>query len=390
LVGRLRVVARSCERAGLLALVACGSAGDAGVLYEPWIAGPGPRPAAFLAFSSIYDGRGAAPLGAPGFPKRLSQTEAFADLAALEPVSGIVPYDIRVPLWSDGANKRRWVSVPEGQALGYSEAEHLEVPVGTVFVKHFEMALDERFPDERRRLETRFWVVATAGAQYGVTYKWNAEQTDADLLIASETEMLSIVGADGEARTQPYLYPSPADCHTCHNEQAGFVLGARAAQLNRPVSYRLDRPAVEQLLAWSSWGLLDARLDSVDVELAPKLAAISDEGASLEDRVRSYWDGNCAMCHAGADGSVAGWDARHSTPFEDQGVFRAPTARATDAPQLITAGSPDESLIYVRGDTAEPGLRMPPLGRNQVDDVYIDVLGRWIRSLGADTPFSAE
>jgi uncharacterized repeat protein (TIGR03806 family) len=390
LVGRLRVVARGCELAGLLAAVACGSAGDAGVLYEPWIAGPGPRQPAFLAFSNIYDGRGAAPLGAPGFPKRLSQTGAFADTAALEPVSGIVPYDIQTPLWSDGANKQRWVSVPEGRVLGYSEAEPLEVPLGTVFVKHFEMALDERFPHERRRLETRFWVVATAGAQYGVTYKWNAEQTDAELLIASETEMLSIVGADGAARTQPYFYPSPADCHTCHNEQAGFVLGVRTAQLNRPVTYRLDRPPVEQLLAWSSWGLLDARLDNVDVELAPKLVAVSDESASLEERVRSYWDGNCAMCHAGADGSVAGWDARHSTPFDDQGLFRAPTPPTADAPQLITAGSPGESLIYLRGATAEPALRMPPLGRNRVDDVYIDVLGRWIASLEADRSLSTE
>jgi uncharacterized repeat protein (TIGR03806 family) len=390
LVGRLRIVAHGCALAGSLAAVACGSAGEAGVLYEPWIAGPGPRQPAFLAFSSTYDGRGSAPLGAPGFPKRLSLTGAFADTAALEPMSGIVPYDIQMPLWSDGANKRRWVSVPEGQVLGYSEDERLDIPAGTVFVKHFEMALDERFPNERRRLETRFWVVATAGSQYGVTYKWNAEQTDADLLISSETEMLSIVGADGEARTQPYTYPSPADCHTCHNEQAGFVLGARTAQLNRKVSYRLDRPAVEQLLAWSSWDLLDARLDGVDVALAPKLAAVSDESASLEERVRSYWDGNCAMCHAGADGSVPGWDARHSTPLDDQGLFRAPTAPTANVSQLITPGSLDESLIYARGNTAEPGLRMPPLARNRVDDVYIDVLGSWITSLEADRSLSAE
>lgn len=375
---------------GLLVAAACGSASDAGVLYEPWIPGPGPRQAEFLAFSSTYDGRGPAPVGAPGFPKRLSETGAFADAAALEPSSGIVPYDIRVPLWSDGAQKRRWVSVPEGQSLGYSEGEPLEIPVGTVFVKHFDMALDERFPDDLHRLETRFWIVATTGAQYGVTYKWNPEQTDADLLIAGETEMLSIVGADGQARTQSYSYPSPADCHTCHNAQAGFVLGARTAQLNRSVSYRLDRPPVEQLLSWSSWRLLDARLNSVDVQLAPKLTVLADEGASLEDRVRSYWDGNCAMCHAGRDGSVAGWDARHSTPLEDQGLFQAPTAPAATASELISPGSPEASFIHRRGDTAEPGLRMPPLGRSRVDDVYIDVLARWITSLAEDPSLPAE
>jgi hypothetical protein len=27
---------------------------------------------------------------------------------------------------------------------------------------------------------------------------------------------------------------------------------------------------------------------------------------------------------------------------------------------------------------------MPPLGRNRIDDAYIDVLGRWIASLGSE------
>jgi hypothetical protein len=252
-------------------------------------------------------------------------------------------------------------------------------------VKHLEMALDERFPEERRRLETRFWVAASDDAQYGVTYKWNDDQTDAELVIESETDLLSIVGVDGATRAQPYFYPGPADCHRCHNEQAGFVLGgARTAQLNRRATYRLDRPPIDQLAAWSTWGLLDARLDAADLEFAPRLANLSDEGQSLEDRVRSYWDGNCAMCHAGAQGVVPGWDARYSTALDDQGLAQAPHTATAAATQLIAPGSPAESLIYLRADTTDLALRMPPLGRNRVDDVYIDVLARWIASLGAD------
>jgi uncharacterized repeat protein (TIGR03806 family) len=369
--------------AAIIAMVACGSAGDGEVLYEPWIAGPGPRQPAFLSFPTVYDGRGPAPVGATGFPKLLSQTGAFADIESLRPVSGILPYEIQVPLWSDGAYKQRWISVPDDTTIGFSADEQLDIPVGTVFVKHFEMALDERFPERRRRLETRFWVAARPDAQYGVTYKWNTEQTDAELLISGETEELTIIGADGAERTQPYFYPGSADCQSCHNARAGFVLGVRTAQLNRDVSYRLDRPPIDQLSAWSEWGLIDRRIDVSISAQASRLPAVADEEASLEDRVRSYWDGNCAMCHAGADGSVPGWDARFSTALEDQGIAEAPQTPRAPATRLIEPGSPEQSLIYLRGDTAEVRLRMPPLGRNRVDAAYVELLGRWIASLEA-------
>jgi uncharacterized repeat protein (TIGR03806 family) len=368
---------------GSLSASACGSAGDAQVLYEPWMDGPGPRQPAFLAFSDAYDGRGPAPVGAPGFPKLLSQTGAFSDAASLEPMSGIVPYDIQAPLWSDGANKQRWIAVPEGTSIGYSEAGPYGIPTGTVFVKHFELALDERAPDQRRRLETRFWVAAGPDAQYGVSYKWNDDQADAELLITSETEMLSVVAPDGSTRAQPYFFPGPADCQTCHDDSAGFVLGVRTAQLNRELEYRRDRPAVNQLAAWSSWGLLDRHVDAATTAGAPRLAALDDEDRSLEDRVRSYWDGNCAMCHAGTEGSVPGWDARYTTALDEQGLMQPPKNGAALASQLIAPGSPDDSFIYVRSDTTETALRMPPLGRNRVDEVYVELLASWISSLGA-------
>jgi len=369
---------RAAASGGVLLVSACGGTGEAQVLYDQWVADPGARQPAFLAFSNQYDGKGPAPIGLPGFPKLLSQTGAFADAADLVPVSGVVPYEIQAPLWSDGAFKRRWVSLPEGQEFGYTEAEHFDVPSGTVFVKHFEMALDERAPEERRRLETRFWVTVRPDAQYGVTYKWNEDQTDAELLVTGETEMLDITLADGTVRTQPYFYPGPGDCVTCHN---GRVLGARAAQLNRTIAYTPDRPGTSQLAAWSQWGMLDTRIDISATIRGPHLAAYTDQTQPIEDRIRSYWDGNCSMCHAGSEGSVPGWDARFSTPFEEQGLERPPLNPAAGASSLISPGAPEDSLIYLRGDTTDQSMRMPPLGRNRVDQAYIALLGEWIASL---------
>lgn len=359
---------------------ACGGGEDLRMPGEPLPMSPGPRQPAYLGFPGSDAWDGAAPLDAPGFPQRLSETGAFADTAALAPRSGIVEYEVQAPLWSDGAAKRRWASVPEGAAIRYTASDHLGFPPGTVLIKHFEVALDERFPEQRRRLETRFWIVASESQQYGITYKWNEDETDAELLRASETVQLSIVGPDGQPRSQRYFYPGSRECTACHNEQAGFVLGARVAQLNRLIHEAGFAP-YEQLLAWSSWGLVDTPLDGSSAAVAPRLVSVADESASLQDRVRSYWDGNCSMCHAGDEGLVRGWDARFSTPFEDQGLFDPPRNSATGAPRLITPGAPNDSFIYLRADTTDFSLRMPPLGRNQVDAAYVELLYRWITSL---------
>jgi hypothetical protein len=164
------------------------------------------------------------------------------------------------------------------------------------------------------------------------------------------------------------------------------VLGVHTRQLNKDFSYAGSATSVNELVAWSGWGLLDTRFDETAALLAPRLVAMADESASLEDRVRSYWDGNCAMCHAGTAGSVKGWDARYATPFDQAGLGQAPSQARADvtATRLIEPGYPERSLIYLRGDSEQDGLKMPPLGRYRIDDHYVDVLGRWIASLSQD------
>src|SRR4029453_10574925 len=103
-------------------------------------------------------------------------------LDSLMPAAELIPYTVQSPLYSDGAFKQRWLRLPPGARVGVPGAGPIQFapsgayafPDGTVFVKHFELALDERAPEIRRRLETRF-LVAARGGYYGITYKWNAE-----------------------------------------------------------------------------------------------------------------------------------------------------------------------------------------------------------------------
>jgi uncharacterized repeat protein (TIGR03806 family) len=366
----------------LLPALACSNT-DSTRLFDPRAGDPGPRPAPFLGFPEDARLAPRPENAADGnFPRLLSETGAFSDLGTLEPSPGVVPYDLRAPLWSDGATKLRWLSLPALGSIVTSNEAPWSVPPGTVLIKHFELALDERQPEVRRRLETRLLVAAQGGSFYGVTYRWNTDETDAELVLEGQTEQLAVVNAQGQQGQQPYFYPGARDCNTCHTAGAGFVLGLRTRQLNRGYDYGTGFAEYNQLLAWSAWGFLDRTFDEQDVEDAPRLAHIADDSQSLDVRVRSYWDSNCSMCHAGSAGTPAGWDARFSTPMAQRGLDRPPQMLNPDLPELLlTPGDPQDSYVFIRSASDETGLRMPPLGRNRVDAQYVDVLSRWIDSL---------
>jgi hypothetical protein len=163
------------------------------------------------------------------------------------------------------------------------------------------------------------------------------------------------------------------------------VLGVRTAQLNgRPLT---DLAAPNQLLSWAARGLFRAPPDLEALDSYPRLAPLDDETASLTDRVRSYWDGNCSMCHGVQPRIRASWDARYETPLEQQRVVRTPSINGgeLDALYLIEPGAPERSILYQRNATLQPDLRMPPLGSNRRDEAYLQLLERWILSL-ASTP----
>jgi uncharacterized repeat protein (TIGR03806 family) len=312
-------------------------------------------------------------------PKLLSQTRAFLSATNLTPQEFLVPYDINVPFWSDGAEKTRWMALPAGERIRFAPTGEWGFPSGTVFVKHFELATDEARPSVRRRLETRLLVCDDTNGVYGVTYKWRPDNSDADLLVTNVTEEIIIKIATG-VRTQEWYYPSRADCLTCHTPGAGFVLGVKTRQMNRDFDYP-GHKRENQLLAWKDRALFDADFSSSAVEGFAKLAITDDTSRGLEDRARSYLDANCAYCHR-PGGTVAFFDARYDTPIAQQNLIggRVLIDQRIDSARVVAPNDIWRSILFMRANTIE-AYKMPPLARNRVDEWGVKLLREWIENL---------
>jgi uncharacterized repeat protein (TIGR03806 family) len=353
-----------------------------------------------------------APQSVRPLPERLSQTGIFSSLSTLSPAPGVVPYDVNVPYWTDGALTRRWIILPGDGSSSDPLADRVIVkpnlpwsfPTGTVLVQHFDWADDESRPDLHRRLETRVLVRDKDGAVYGLTYRWLRDGSDATLLRSAADETLTTKRADGSTSQVAWSYPSPDQCVLCHNPAAaGGVLGVNYRQLNRTVRYPDRSRAINQVVAWNSAQMLSKSLDEpsafdiwnlidmpgtfrVPFWSLPRLGRLDppgDETAPIEDRARAYLDANCSYCHA--PGIVnADFDARSTTPFAEQ-RFVGVKARIPrlGAETLIEPGAPERSLLYLRLLTTDPTVRMPPLGRDTVDAQGARLIESWIRGMPA-------
>lgn len=316
--------------------------------------------------------------GGKPFPGKLSDTGLFTDLKQLVPAPGVLPYDVVVPFWSDGATKRRWITW-QGADWGFHAQNTWSLPERTVLVKQFEIAMVDGDPNSIRRLETRVLVHEQAGWA-GYVYRWLPDQSDALLLQNRETEELVL--RDPKERTlrqQTWLYPSRTDCMQCHTTAAGILLGIRTPQLNRPGSNG------NQVAHWNQAGMFGRDVGSGH----PALPRLDDAAQTIAARARAWLDVNCAMCHLPNGTGRTTLDLRWTTP--DSGIG------AIDVrPQLGDLGLPDAHLIKsgVRESSVvwdRIGRRdeyaMPRLGSSVIDAAGRQLVGEWIgspfRSLGA-------
>ncbi len=300
---------------------------------------------------------------APGgpFPTRLSATGCVDPKDATKPAAGLIPYGVNAPLWSDSADKERFLAVPDGTTVTVGSDGVLEPPPGSVAVKSFLL--------EGRRVETRLFMRHPDGSWAGYTYEWNAEGTDAVLLDAGKVKQVA-------GRT--WTFPSRADCMQCHNATAGHVLGLEVAQLNGDFVYPGDRRA-NQLRTLEHIGVL--MLPGAPDTL-PRLSTYDGE-TSPEARARAYLHANCAMCHRPSGLGRGTADLRFTTPLAQAGICDMPPELGdlgVPGAKLVAPGHPESSLVSLRMH-ARDTFQMPPLATREVDTAGTALVDAWIASL---------
>jgi uncharacterized repeat protein (TIGR03806 family) len=316
--------------------------------------------------------------------QKLSQYALFlGDPAAQQPAAGVIPYDLNSALFSDYAEKFRFIKLPAGKPASYHAEDVFEFPVGTVIAKTFAFPHDARNPAQGRRLiETRILKHDPDG-WVGLPYIWNESQTEASLDVAGDTVDVSWIHTDGERRTDNYIIPNANQCKGCHKiGETMKPIGPKARHLNRDFAYSEGKD--NQLTYWSRAGALAG---APDPRHAPRLAVWDDpQSGPLDARARAWLEINCAHCHS-PEGPArnSGLDllASQQKPVA-YGVNKAPVAAGLGSGGLdfdIVPGKPDRSILIYRISSTHPGVMMPELGKRLVHVEGVALIRQWIAAM---------
>jgi mono/diheme cytochrome c family protein len=305
-------------------------------------------------------------------PADLAGTGCYADVAGHQLVPQLIPFEINSPLWSDGALKRRFLLIPDGESIGYTEAGALTMPVGTLLVKEFWLEGVAGDPKSRFPVETRFLAKRCEEGDciepwQGYSYRWNAEGTEAELLdpgSADERTDWTVTDAGGQEVTHTHIYPSRLNCTRCHNAPTGRVLGLQAIQLDRPVDY--GGVIADQVATLEAIGVLGGSNSTEDLV---RLPSSLDPSYDLESRSRAYYHTNCSHCHRPA-GERPTIDFRFQTPLAADNICNQ-----------MSPGNGTGSTLYVRDSTRGAG-QMPPLATDVADGYQLATTDAWIDNIG--------
>ncbi|HYQ04353.1 MAG TPA: hypothetical protein VER96_37025, partial [Polyangiaceae bacterium] len=140
-------------------------------------------------------------------PTNLVCTGLYADIASKQLALGVEAYAPAVALWSDGAEKQRWILLPPGKQIDNSVANEWVFPVGTKVWKEFKRA--------GRRIETRMWHKTDTDYWVSATYAWNRDESAAQRSGGGDIPL-----GDGT-----YHIPTSDECTDCHRGRTDRILG---------------------------------------------------------------------------------------------------------------------------------------------------------------------
>jgi len=300
-----------------------------------------------------------------GHPTALGCTGLYANWPSRTLAPGVRAYAPGLALWSDGAEKQRWIELPPGTRIDTSDMNEWRFPTGTKLWKEFRV--------NGQLVETRFLWKRGDGDWFRTTYAWSADG-------ASATELTS---GQPSWNGTPYEIPSQDLCTTCHQGRIDGVLGFEAVSLAAP----------------GATGLTLAELVAEGLVTVAPSAPIVVPGNATESAALGWLHANCGTaCHNRSPSALAGATGL----FMRLEVASMATVQATDTWQTAVGQpsgfqpAPDAGLLRIApGDLAHSAIyfrdsfrddqgqdfQMPPVDTHVVPDAGVALVAAWIRGL---------
>ncbi|HEX4337486.1 MAG TPA: hypothetical protein VH062_16340 [Polyangiaceae bacterium] len=304
-------------------------------------------------------------------PSRIECTGLFDDVAKYKLADGVREYTPAVPLWSDGAQKRRFIQLPKGEKIDATDPMEWKFPLGTKVWKEFSFG--------GKRMETRLFWKTTANHWSRATYAWNDDDTVAKASLGGD-----VPSADGGV----YHIPTGPECDQCHKGRTDRLLGFEQ------VSLGLDGAQGITLKDLVDEKLITPVPDSTSL-------TIGDDGTGLAAPALAWMHINCGTtCHNDNEGATAYGagmllrldptllDGRAVNDFDPVKttigtIVNTPTWAGQ---RRIVPGDPDDSLLVKLITTRSTGAdvttsQMPPIASRVVDHKDADAIIAWIAAM---------
>ena len=300
--------------------------------------------------------------------KTLECSGLYEDFATKRVKAGIREFAPSTALWSDGADKTRWIQLPPGTKIDNSNPAEWKFPIGTKAWKEFRA--------NGKRMETRLWEKKSEGIAgwAGTTYQWLDNETRTQMSTGGEIPL------EGGGT---YVIPTPQECGMCHDGRRDRLLGFEAPLLGLPGAKGITLEMLAQE------GLLTNPPAKTKYEML-------DDGTGIAKQILPWLHVNCGVsCHnewPNAKGYVTNLFMRihpgelEGKPLAEWNIIAKTIDVVSQQAQFmgmprIVSGSPEESLIYNLASLRGP-VQMPPIATRVTDPVHTELLYKWIIARG--------
>jgi hypothetical protein len=281
-------------------------------------------------------------------PDLLSETGLYVDTPGRVLGEGVRFYAPKYALWTDGADKARWLRLPPDTQIDTSDLDRWRFPVGTKIWKEF---AKDGVP-----LETRYM------AKYGpdgmdwvfMAYQWEADGSDA---------IAVPFGVENTAGTEHDI-PDDLTCLKCHEGLPDGALGVSAIQLSHEME-----------------GLTLAGLGAEGLLTNPVTGDLRIPGDAVAEQALGYLHGNCGHCHNPTGGEA--YTKNATILFWQESEALGSVEETSTYTRMVTETGGDLELLQLSVDRmrSRPDMQMPPVGTEVVDDRGSAIVEAWVQRL---------